>query len=239
VPPILECAYVPRKQDQFFTIGIDNGGYQLMASYIKPVEVDLSLNYGSEFPEVYQKIIDRMKNDKHGLFILHGDSGTGKTTLIRKIINELSEDKNLIYVPSYMMEGLADPNLISFIAKFKGSILILEDSENIISSKFENRQQAVTNILNMSDGLLNDHLDLQIITTFNIKSANEMDPALMRAGRMIVNYEFKPLSSEQANQLCEHLNNGKTFDKPVTLAEIYEGHNQITNVSSTRKKIGF
>ena len=159
------------------------------------------------------------------------------TTYIRKLIADLSEEKTVIYVPPYMMESIAEPGFMSFISKFKKSILILEDSENIISNTFMQRTQAIANILNMTDGLLNDHLEVQIISTFNT-SNKEIDPALLRAGRLKVNYEFKALKPKQANKLCKHLDNGKTFDNPTTLSEIYEGHNQIISIQE-KKRIGF
>jgi len=235
---INKCMYIPRKKNQFFTIGIgENNEYRLLASYIKEMDFNLELNYGKDFIEVDEKIVNSLKNDKFGLFLLHGQPGTGKTTYIRKLIADLSEDKTVIYVPPYMMESIAEPYFMSFLSRFKKSILVLEDSENIISSTFVHRTQAIANILNMTDGLLNDHLEVQIISTFNT-SHKEIDPALLRAGRLKVNYEFKPLKPKQANKLCKQLDNGKTFDNPATLSEIYEGHNQIISIQE-KKKIGF
>jgi len=234
---IEKCMYIPRKKNQFFTIGVGDNGYQLLGSYIKEMDFNLELNYGKDFIEIDKKIVDSLKNDKFGLFLLHGQPGVGKTSYVRKLIADLSEEKTVIYVPPYMMESIAEPGFMSFISKFKKSILILEDSENIISNTFMQRTQAIANILNMTDGLLNDHLEVQIISTFNT-SNKEIDPALLRAGRLKVNYEFKALKPKQANKLCKHLDNGKTFDNPTTLSEIYEGHNQIISIQE-KKRIGF
>lgn len=232
--------YNPSKQNQFFIITVGVNGYELRASYVRNIDIDIESNYGKKFVEIDKKIIEHLQNKKHGLFLFHGEPGLGKTFYIRRIIRALSEKKTLLYIPPYMMYNIVDPEFISFISKLKNIIIILEDSENIISNDVEERTQAVSNILNMSDGLLNDVMDVQIIATFN-KDIKKMDPALTRAGRLIVNYKFKKLSAEEANKLCKKLKNGKKFDKAVTLAEIYEGSNQIIvdDLEDNTKKIGF
>ena len=162
------------------------------------------------------------------------------TTLIRKLVSELSEDKTIIYVPSYFMFDIANPELISFISKFKNSVLLLEDAEMILTSSQEERNQAVANILNISDGLLNDHMDMQIIATFNINK-KMMDKALLRKGRLMVEYEFGKLDAIQATELSKYIGLNKKYTEPKTLAEIYEekvGKQLIENITKT-KKIGY
>jgi hypothetical protein len=236
----LDCSYLQSKENQFFTIQTTQYGFQLKASYVKKLEINLALNYGEKFVEVNDKIIDKLKNTKQGLFIFHGSPGTGKTSYIRKLISELS-DKTIIYVPTYMMSQMADPELITFISQFKDTILILEDSENVLANTIDNRSQAVSNILNMTDGLLNDSMEVQIIATFNT-SKKLIDKALTRAGRLQVDYKFGKLNQENAQKLIDHLDLDKKAKKPMSLAEIYEGQNQLIvddlNADDD-KKIGF
>lgn len=239
VNKILNLVYVPTMKNQFFIISSTPQGYGLKSSYVRDMDIDLEMNYGKKFVEIHDKIYDNLYNKKNGLFLFHGDSGTGKTTYIRKLISLLSEKKTIIYIPSYMMSSIADPELISFISNFTKTILLLEDAENVLTKHAEERTQAVANILNMTDGLLNDSLEIQIIATFNVESKS-IDPALTRAGRLIANQKFKALSVTDANILSKHIKSDKVFDKPVTLAEIYEGSNQIIdNVLEEKPKIGF
>jgi hypothetical protein len=56
----------------------------------------------------------------------------------------------------------------------------------------------------MTDGLLNDCMDIQIIATFNT-NAKMIDRALTRAGRLQENYKFKKLSKSNANKLAKFL----------------------------------
>ena len=162
------------------------------------------------------------------------------TTYIRKLVSELAEDKTIIYVPSYFMFDIANPELISFISKFRNSILLLEDAEMILNSSQEERNQAVSNILNISDGLLNDHMDMQIIATFNVNK-KIIDNALLRKGRLMIDYKFKKLTALQATKLSKHIGLDKEYTEPKTLAEIYEEKigKQLIDTEVTTQKIGF
>ena len=238
---IKDKVYLPSNKNQFFIITVGTNGYELRPAYVKDLNVDIELNYGKKFIEIDEKIINHFEKQKtwiisHFMVMLEWV----KLIISDELLKHYQKKKTLLYIPSYMMYNIVDPEFISFISKFKNLILILEDSESIISNDVDERTQAVSNILNMSDGLLNDVMDVQIIATFN-KDIKKMDPALTRAGRLIVNYKFRKLTAEEANKLCKKLKNKKKFDKAVALAEIYEGSNQIIvdDLEDNSKKIGF
>jgi len=82
-------------------------------------------------------------------------------------------------------------------------------------------------LLNRSDGLLGDAMHQQIIATFNCDLAS-IDPALLRKGRLIANYEFNKLDIESAKTLSDKLGFGRdSVTEPMTLAEIYNQGDQI------------
>ena len=72
----------------------------------------------------------------------------------------------------------------------------------------------------MSDGILNDLLNVQIICTFNV-SVKKLDSALLRPGRLIARKEFKALSVIDANRLAQRIGVKHHFTEPATLGEIY------------------
>jgi len=241
VEDIRKIAYLPSISKTFYIISSSTMGYELRAANIKEFDIPLDLNYGDSFVDKYKDIVDKLRNHKHGLFLFHGDPGCGKTTLIRKLVSELAGDKTLIYVPSYFMADIANPELISFISKFRNSVLLLEDAETILTSPQEERTQAVTNILNISDGLLNDHMDMQIIATFNVNK-KIIDEALLRKGRLMVDYKFKKLTAIQATKLSKHIGLNKLYTEPKNLSEIYEeksGSKQLIDNDINTQKIGF
>ena len=61
----------------------------------------------------------------------------------------------------------------------------------------------------------------QIIATFNC-DLKSIDPALLRKGRLIANYEFNALDVESAKTLSDKLGFGTDgVTGPMTLAEIF------------------
>ena len=106
------------------------------------------------------------------------------------------------------------------------SILIVEDAENIIRDRQHDNflpSQAVANLLNLSDGLLGDAMQQQIICTFNC-DVKGIDPALLREGRLVVEHKLDRLSVANARRMCVEFGipgNGEDIQEPITLAEIY------------------
>jgi hypothetical protein len=98
-------------------------------------------------------------------------------------------------------------------------VVIVEDAENIMMDRRNNGYSSVSTLLNISDGLLTDFLNIQLVCTFN-SSLGMVDPALMRKGRMIARYEFGKLGVEKAQRLSNHFGFDKVITEPMTLAEI-------------------
>ena len=99
----------------------------------------------------------------------------------------------------------------------------------------EPSDQAVSNLLNLSDGLLSDCLKLQIICTFN-SDINSVDSALLRPGQLEAKYEFQKLTEDKVRHLVKK--HGIDFDiKPATIAEIFNQNALV--VGQERPSVGF
>jgi hypothetical protein len=185
---------------------------------IKPVKLDLDLYYNEDFKEVDAVIRKRLmqENDK-GIVLLHGLPGTGKTTYLRHLIGNLS--KKVLFLSPSVAANLANPEFIDLLIDNTNCVLVIEDAENIIMDRKYNSNSSVSNLLNISDGLLSDCLNVQIICTFN-STLSLIDDALMRKGRLIARYEFGKLETARAQALSDHLSNGMVVTRPMTLAEI-------------------
>ena len=201
-------------------------------------DVDIELNYGADFLKIHETIIKRLntKNDK-GIILFHGDPGTGKTSYI-KYLTRLITEKEILFIPPSMAESLSEPSIIPFLMEHKNSILIIEDAEKVISDRELNGSSVgVSNILNITDGILGDCVNIQIIATFNMKR-EKIDSALLRKGRLICEHKFSSLSVEDSNKLLKHLGKEKTVDKPTTLADIYNIDEDLVRVEN-KTQIGF
>jgi DNA replication protein DnaC len=118
-------------------ISLNNRGELDLLKYkINKVQLDLALNYGEEFIKKYEKIINRLSTDNDkGVVLFHGEPGTGKTTLIRKLLYDLKDKKRIIYLPSDISSRLSEPGFMSFIMKYPNSILLIAISASSIKRK--------------------------------------------------------------------------------------------------------
>lgn len=200
-------------------------------------EMDIELNYGGEFLKIHDVIVETLnKENGKGIILLHGDPGTGKTSYI-KHVTSLIKNKQVLFVPPSMAEMLSEPSIIPFLMDHKNTILIIEDAERVIADREGNGSPAgVSNILNITDGILGDCLNIQIIATFNMKR-EKIDPALLRKGRLIAEHKFQNLSIEDTNKLLKHLNKDYVSDRELSLADIYNIDIEV-HKTKTKSKIG-
>jgi ATP-dependent 26S proteasome regulatory subunit len=132
------------------------------------------------------------------------------------------------------------------LLNYTGSILLIEDAEMVVLSREgENgNNQAVSNLLNMTDGILSDVLQMQVVCTFNT-DISKIDQALLRPGRLIGKYEFNNLSADKTKKMVDTLY-GKSYYKnnikpgtEMSLAEIYAIKTLKFNDEKVKRKIGF
>jgi hypothetical protein len=208
-----------KEEDYEINIISMSGGYlDLKTLAIKPTPLDIGLYYNDDFAAVDAIIKERLtkENDK-GIVLLHGLPGTGKTTYLRHLIGSLK--KKVLFVSPGIAGNLMNPEFMNLLMDHPNAVLVIEDAENIIMDRRYSSNNSVSNLLNISDGLLSDCLNVQIICTFN-SSINMVDAALMRKGRLIAKYEFGKLDVLKAQALSNHLGLEQIIVKPMTLAEI-------------------
>ena len=194
--------------------------------------------YNEGFEDLHSGIVRSIKEDDNGLYLLYGEPGTGKTTYIRHLIKECATEKRkFVYVPGRVFEDFTDPSILPFLMKNKGCIYVIEDCENLVTVDEDGiRSDGISDLLNMTDGLLSDGLSIKIICTFNT-DYDKIDDALLRPGRCRCKYKFELLDKDRANVVAEKFNLEKV-DKDVSLAELFNP-DQDFKESKKKKKIGF
>jgi hypothetical protein len=140
-----------------------------------------------------------------------------------------------------MVNHITDPSFIPFLIKNNDTVLIIEDGEPALQSRDgSGRTGAVSNILNLTDGLLSDCLNISILVTFNMEG-KDIDKAQLRKGRLLKNYKLDKLSVDKSKKLLKKLGKEDTDEvkTPMTLAEIYFYESDNNSGTYERKNVGF
>ncbi len=225
-----------RKPLEINLISRGRNGLELKQLDVKRTQLDLDLFYEDDFKAVNDTICKRLTKDKDkGIVLLHGLPGTGKTTYLRYLIGKIK--KRVLFVSPNVAADITSPDFVDLLVSNPNSVLIIEDAENVIMDRKLNNNASVSNLLNISDGLLADFLNVQLICTFN-NSLTMVDSALMRKGRLIAKYEFGKLGIEKAQRLSDHLGFDNTITKPMTIAEI-ANPNETDNAVERTEVFGF
>lgn len=223
IEAILQFYIAPEgEENNIWRLCSSTSGFYLDKGKIKTYQnFDINKLYNDGFEKEDTKICDFIDaDDKSGLVILHGEKGTGKTSYIKYLVNKFPNRK-FVYVPASMISLLGEPAFGSFLITLNNHVIVLEDCENAIRDrKTSGSSSAVSLLLNMTDGLLSDDLGMKFICTFNEDMKN-IDPALLRKGRLVSKYEFTPLDATKAQKLLKERGIENTIIKPLTLAEIF------------------
>lgn len=214
----------------------DYGLIDLNAFDVQNNRIDIKKYYNDDFYDIDSIIKTRLnsKNDK-GLIMLHGKTGTGKTSYIRYLTTQIN--KRLIFLSPEITHKISSPDFVGILSQYPNSVIIIEDAENVIEERKAGGSSAISNLLNLTDGILADCLKIQIICTFNT-DVSRIDKALLRKGRLIAKYEFKDLEQNKAQELSNSLGFKTNIKKNMALSEIF---NQDEKAFQTENevKIGF
>jgi len=233
----LRSEYGHQKMPSFkVLIAGDGGFYTDDISTVDFQSVDITELYNEDFIEIDNLISESLQKTQSGMVLLHGEPGTGKTTYIKHLICKFI-DKEFIFIQNDFVKDLLKPSFVSFLLQNKNAILIIEDAEKVVISRENSMNDSVVStILQLTDGLFSDFLNIKIICTFNT-NIERIDKALLRKGRMIAKYKFLPLSPEKTAALAKKLGHADVTGS-LTLADIF-GLDKRSFDQTSRKTVGF
>lgn len=231
-------------------IGILNNAYGSLEVQRIAISADqtvpreqLALVYGAGMTGWVDRWLELLQQRRYGLTVLTGAPGTGKTTLIRSLAQWLSASHMFYFMPAARFVGIESGEIVNFWAdenrhsKLR-KILILEDAESVLQRRAEDNREKVASLLNLTDGMMGDALGLHVVCTLNCE-LSDLDPALLRPGRLIGQREMGLLPIDEARHLAAHLGCPLPAG-PATIAEILHGKNEpATSPQKPRRSLGF
>lgn len=219
---------IPQEQTQRNLSVCTSGSYGLNKSKleVKPFDCNIKDNYNDDLP--YEQLEELLNSEEEELILLHGEPGTGKTSIIKKLIHD-NPQKEFIYFDFNLLTSFSDTKIFDFLSEHKQNVFIIEDCEKLFIDR-NNGNQFLNSMLNLTDGIIGEAFAIKFICTFNCPKS-KIDQAVLREGRLSLIYEFKKLSLEKTQKLLPNAT------QPMTLAQIY---NQEDNGNKQKdKKIGF
>ena len=190
-----------------------------------------SENYSSEVNAQYPLIVKQLSSSSPGgrLLVLEGPPGTGKTHFIRSVISSSANEKTVFILLDYQSaSSVSGSELLNTLLNFKSSIgkksitFIIEDADHFLHTRDNDNINVISSLLNLTDGIIGDALDIRVIASTNISLEN-IEAALIRPGRLMNRLFFGPLDPTQCGSIFYRLTGQeKQFSSSHMLCEMYE-----------------
>lgn len=234
----LKLNNLPKKENNFLYSFCQRPNY---SAEIKKVGQHNSIfypeNYNNDIAENYPKLIEKLSSSAPDgrLLILEGPPGTGKSHFIRSLTSSTANEKTVFILLDYQSaSSISGAELLNVLLSFKQSMqekksitFLIEDADHFLHTRSESNMSVISSLLNLTDGMLGEALDVRVIASTNIPLEN-LETALTRPGRLMDHLRFGPLETLKASKIFQRLTGQeKTFSELLPLCEIYHQAKQV------------
>jgi hypothetical protein len=191
-------------------------------------------NYTRPVAEAFDGLM-RLKPEQVAgrLLLMHGPPGTGKTTALRTLarawrdwctVECVLDPERLFADPGYLIEVALGPQRQHHgpgddSAEEQWRLLLLEDCDELIRGGAKRAAgQALSRLLNLTDGLLGQGRKVLVAVTTN-EDLERLHPAVVRPGRCLSRVDVGPLSESESARWLDGI--APTPPGGATLAELY------------------
>ena len=120
--------------------------------------------------------------------------------------------------------------------------MVIEDAEKALLARDPSDSSSlVSAILNITDGMMADVFNIAVIATYN-SPRQAIDKALLRKGRLKVEYNFGKLKASKAQKIADEDNIKYQVKDDISLADLYNTDENSSIVSPElleEKRMGF
>ena len=192
---------------------------------IEPIDMsefdldNFSLYYAKQTGKDINKLIKEIKKSNKGLSILHGERGTGKTSVINYLASKL--DRIVIFIPNNMIEHtINNPEFRKFLKRYSKPVIVIDDCEMMFHEYFTKSNMFVNNLLQMVDGFLSDSMEVNVVAIFNVDDEDEIDHSLLESNNLLRVVEFGDLSEDESSELSDYLGYKKQYKNKTNVLNI-------------------
>ncbi len=223
IEEVLGSQILPDNEQKIMLLSSSNGETFLNSVNYETSQLEAG-NYMPDVSSVFNRVVEDINSTKPNgrIAIFYGPPGTGKTNLIKGIMKATPDVQHII-IPAEVLPNLSGPDLVNaFINAQEGrKVLIVEDADDSLKTRKSGEASAVSNLLNLTDGIIGEVLNVFVIATTNIAEV-DIDPAIVRLGRLSVMKELHELNRETASTAYHRLTGAtKEYARPVILAQVY------------------
>jgi len=218
--------------------GINNFCMNLYADLFKDIEI----NYDTKIQETSNSLIEEIISGEQigKTIILSGNPGTGKSYWIKSFAREIRNGFYPVIIPQAndFFYGVNNYySVIDYFSEEKKLLFIFEDVGNLFCTSARERQpQAVSTMLNITDGIIGKGREDIFLFTFNEK-IEELDKAIVRPGRCLAQMYFNPFNADEAREWVKSKElDCQIEEKEYTLADLYMMLLDATKIEAPKRK---
>lgn len=202
------------------TILIGQNGLELEPiSQMKIDSDNIEMYYNGDTLKCVNKLIKKIKKTNKGLSILYGERGSGKTSIINYISDNI--DRLVIFIPNNMMEHtINNPEFRRFLKKWSNPIVVIDDCEIFFNEVYTKSNIFTSNLLQLVDGFLSDSIDVHIVTLFNVGCEEDIDHSLLNCNGLIDVIKFENLDKDESSLLGKHIGHDGKYKSSNRLIDI-------------------
>ncbi len=206
-----------------------NGARSARRRVAAPNWSEIHANYAPQTGLGVAHLITARVPESGRLILWHGEPGTGKTHALRALSRACDDWCSTHYVTdpesflgagtSYLLDVLTADDRAGGPPRWK--LVVLEDAGELLSvDAHERTGQALSRLLNVTDGVLGQGMKTIILVTTN-EPLGRLHPAITRPGRCWAQIEFTALPAADANRWLASHDSAARVTEPTALADLY------------------